>query len=833
MCPRIGWAARLMAALTVLVGVGQAQTTVGVTVATTPSNAVIYVDGVRLAGTQIYSWIVGSTHTLSVESAYQSYGSGESRLTFSGWTVSSGTLADGSAHLQAVTVGSSSVVYTAVFVLEHRVDILINNGPTTNFLDATRTDVTALTDDNLADYASKTGYAVIDNVAACGSRTGIAASTYSWFANDAALTPSAYAYPGFVFKNWDNPPGPVSNGGSITITQPVQLRAVFGSARRVNVATLPVAGLKVIVDYTLTASKIDNCRAGWALTDTTPDTIWPALYGYCTQVQLCDGAKDFLPESTHVFSAPVSQRDSSNAIWVFDHWDFGDGISHGQNSEVTIPNESTLNTYTAYFVKGLNATFITLPTGLTLNIDGRTNWTNYIFEWGMGHTHTVSAPLEQVASNGRRYKFNSWSNGGAADQTITVADPDGLGTLRMAASYETLGQLVLSSSLGTTSFSVDGTACAATCTLDRSAGTTVTVTAPSKVTISDDTLAIFNGWSDGVSTASRSYTFTTAAASYKATYRYVHKLSLAIDPDGAATWTYTPAPETGTYFAAGTAVTVTATANLGYKFKRIDGAVSSAYNSVTVTMNGPLTLAAHFEKTAALALDAVVNAAGVTPVSGVAAGSLVAITGANLTEGSAYSAGSPLSQTLESLTVQVGDYLLPLVSVTPDKIVAELPGGLAAGHYTVKVKSALSTTTLTSTFTAVRNAPGLFRCAEATDDVPLAAAYHSDGKVVSDANPAKPGEELTLLGTGFGPTSPTALDGFAVPASALYAQVDPVKVLLGSDTITPKWAGAAPGRVGYGLVRFNVGDTTGVLERRSLVVTVNGQSSNTVVLSVQ
>jgi len=832
LCPRIRLAATLLLAAAGLAHVSAAET-VGVTVTTSPANAVVWVDGLQLSGTTAYSWQVGSKHMLEVRQAGQTYESGDSRLNFTGWSVSTGELTGAASQTQVITVGSTSVVYTANFTLEHRVVVLVNNGPATNFLDSTRTDRIALTDDNLADYASKTGYVVVGDLAACGSRQGVAASTYAWLSDSTQLTPSAYSYPGFAFKNWENPPGPAENGGQLSVTQPIQLRAIFSSARRVNVVTAPVAGLKVIVDYAETASRGDKCWPGWSSTEVDPDTIWPSLYGYCVQVPLCDGAKDFLPESVHVFSAPVSQRDSSKQLWVFDHWDFGDGESHGQNSSVTIPAENSLNTYTAYFVKGINATFTTLPTGLTLSIDGRTNWAAYVFEWGLGHSHTVSAPLEQVDSAGRRYKFTSWSNGGTADQTITVADQDGTGTFRLNAAYETLGQLKLTSSVGTLNFTVDGAACASPCTLDRSSGANVTVSAPSEVAISDDTKAVFSGWSDGLATASRTYTFGTDAKVFKAQYSYMQRLTTTTDPDGSATWSFSPSPATGGFFAAGTQVTVSVAANLGYKFKRIEGTVSSQYNTVTLTMSTPATLVARLEKTAALSADAVVNAAGATPVAGVAAGSLVAVTGANLATDSVVGPSSPLSQTLASVVLQVGDYIIPLVSVTPERIVAQLPSSLAAGEYTLKVKSALSSTTLSTKFTVVRNAPGLFRCAEATDEVPLAAAYHSDGKVVSDSYPAKPGEELTLLGTGFGPTYPAALDGFAVPLTAIYPQVDKVELQLGSDTITPKWTGAGPGRVGYGLVRFDMGVTTGQLEHRSLVVKVNGQSSNTVILPVQ
>ena len=57
---------------------------------------------------------------------------------------------------------------------------------------------------------------------------------------------------------------------------------------------------------------------------------------------------------------------------------------------------------------------------------------------------------------------------------------------------------------------------------------------------------------------------------------------------------------------------------------------------------------------------------------------------------------------------------------------------------------------VTSEFTLVRNAPGLFPAV--VDGQTYAMVMHEDGTPVTASAPARQGELLTAYGTGFGPT---------------------------------------------------------------------------------
>ena len=97
-------------------------------------------------------------------------------------------------------------------------------------------------------------------------------------------------------------------------------------------------------------------------------------------------------------------------------------------------------------------------------------------------------------------------------------------------------------------------------------------------------------------------------------------------------------------------------------------------------------------------------------------------------------------------------------------------------------------------------------------------------------SPARSGELLTVYGTGFGPVDHTRLDGFPVPASPDYLEVDSVAGQVGDIAVQVVKAYAAPGKVGIDAVQFRLGDGS---VSGPLKITVNGVDSNPVTLPVQ
>ncbi len=268
----------------------------------------------------------------------------------------------------------------------------------------------------------------------------------------------------------------------------------------------------------------------------------------------------------------------------------------------------------------------------------------------------------------------------------------------------------------------------------------------------------------------------------------------------------------------------------GFKFRGWSGDLNGTSPTVTLPMNSPHSIEAKFEKVPFISPTGVGNAAGSTPQSGVAPGSIVTISGASLVNDPVTGPDSPLAQTLGGLTVMVAGRLMPMFSVTPSLITMQLAPDMAEGNQTLIVNS-IGQAPVKADFTVVRNAPGLF--SQTVNGQAFAMAAHADGSLVTTDSPATQGELLTVYGTGFGPTTPQRPEGFAVPADPPFALVDSATVLLADSPITPEAAFAVPGKNGLDAVRFRISDSTGSGTNASLHVTVNGQDSNVVLLPVK
>jgi uncharacterized protein (TIGR03437 family) len=182
------------------------------------------------------------------------------------------------------------------------------------------------------------------------------------------------------------------------------------------------------------------------------------------------------------------------------------------------------------------------------------------------------------------------------------------------------------------------------------------------------------------------------------------------------------------------------------------------------------------------------------------------------------------------VTATVGEQFLPLYFVSPGQINLQLPEGVALGAQTLTISSP-GQPNVQVNFTVAHNAPGLFQ--QLIDGQAFALAYHADGSAVNAAAPAQVGETITIYGTGFGPTNPARLEGYALPASPIYNVVDAVTVTAGSVTAPAVAAFALAGSIGVDAVQFTLTDPATSGTNASLRITVNGQISNTVLAPVR
>jgi uncharacterized protein (TIGR03437 family) len=733
---------------------------------TEPSGAGFYVDEMYYTAPVTFLWAERTSHTLRVAPVTEI--NPGSRITCSsGWADSTGDYV-GTSPVTTFLADPKVTYYKTSCTQEYKF--------TLSFFSCSSADIN--------DCGGGVGQIYVNGVPY--DRT-----TEFWVPAGTALKLQVMPAKGWAFIRWEL--GLTTDNSfmtTVTLNGPLTLPARFEPAKEINLRTEP-AGLKVLVDRQPLQ---------------TPVTLYWA-YG-----------------SQHTLGSVSPQINTTASDWVFDSWDNGapDNFVH------TVSTVNAPDNFTAKYVHGAQASFLTAPRGLKLSIDGRDNWPAYNFLWPVGSKHTIVAPPEQTDSKGRRYAFKNWSNGAPATQELVMdASMIPVGPT-LIATYEVLGRVTLQTNPGGFPILVEGTECSTPCVLDRPAGGQLSIAAPAKVPFTDSTRFDFKAWSDG-GPRERILNFTTDSVGLTASYETNFRLVAVADPSEGATVTLDPASADG-YYPGGTFVSATAEAKPGFKFRRWDGDASGTFNKVYMTLNGPSAIRANLDRTPYVAPAGVRNAAGETPQTGIAAGSIASIMGASLAGEVLVAESDPLPQTLGNVTVQLADRILPLFYVSPDQINVQIPTGLQPGDYTLTVRWE-GHPEVSAPFTIVRNAPGLFP--RVIENRSYIVALHEDGSVITVDSPARLSETITILGTGFGPYTRTALDGFRVPKGTELPLIDKVEVLTGDLVLQPVWAGAAVGFVGATGVRLKIGNELPAASAVELRVRVNGVESNKVWLPIQ
>lgn len=219
---------------------------------------------------------------------------------------------------------------------------------------------------------------------------------------------------------------------------------------------------------------------------------------------------------------------------------------------------------------------------------------------------------------------------------------------------------------------------------------------------------------------------------------------------------------------------------------------------------------------------AVVNGASFAPA--LAPGSVISIFGQFLAPRSGSAAGFPLPDELASAQVTLNGVKLPLFFASHAQVNAQLPFD-SQGAATLRITTPAGSTE--TPVTVSKAAPGIFNL-----DGTAAAIVKTDGSLISDLNPIRPGEYLTVYCTGLGRVSGPIAAGAAAPRAPLLTVVDPVQVLFEDFPVVPTFAGLAPDFVG--LYQINVQVPTHVASGKvALRVVAAGAQSNIVTLAVR
>jgi len=164
----------------------------------------------------------------------------------------------------------------------------------------------------------------------------------------------------------------------------------------------------------------------------------------------------------------------------------------------------------------------------------------------------------------------------------------------------------------------------------------------------------------------------------------------------------------------------------------------------------------------------------------------------------------PLS--LSGVAVQIGGLPAAVSYVSPGQINAQVPDGVGPGWVTVQVITPAGTSSLTQV-NAGNVAPSFFTFSSGS--ATYVAATLADGTIVGKSGmlgngvamrPAKPGDVISLWGTGFGPTTPSVAPGMLFTGAAPLVAADQLTILAGAAPVTVQFAGLSEA----GLYQFNV-----------------------------
>jgi len=766
------------------------QTVVSTRIVTVPTGLQVDIDGQTYTTPITLLWPEGSRHTLHAFSQFRT--GNDTRYTFSGWTANK-PLANATDPL-IVTANRDITEFVASFDVAYLIRVV---------------------------YFDCTGYAPVGQdcpatvspgtVVVGGNRFTQSGSFYAAGLLQLQATPSPAAVgedSPWIFVGWYGGLGNDSQAflNSANVTGPMSIYPRFVRGRKVTIQTQP-PGLQVLADR----QPVNGPK----------DFIWGA--GTTHALGSAPDQVDQTPCAS-VSTGCVIDSTSKGRLWIFNSWSDGGAINHSY----LVPQGLGSLTLTANFVPGQRVSFYTNPPGLTLSVDGRSNYYSNNFAWAVNSQHTVSAPLTQVDENGTRYAFKSWSNGGDATQIITAQlDPGGL-NLQFTATYEASGRVTVVSETSGVVIQVDGQDCALPCVIEKTRGTSIRLKAPLSINLTEDSRLEFVGWNDS-SDAERTIVAPAGPLTLTLNYRLQNRLNTDSTPSEGARLVTNPAAADG-FYDARSQVEVTIETKKGFKFRNWEGDMTGTSRSISVDMGVPKRVRAILERVPALVDDAVQNAAGATPARAVAAGSIVSIFGVHLASGLKVGPTNPLTQILSDVTVRIGTRLLPLLFVSPEQINAQIPSDLSEGPYTLTVQIS-GKADVSADFTIARNAPGLFN--RVVEGKAYGLFLHENGDPVTTDSPARRSEVITLLGTGFGPFLQTPPEGFAIPESPNSVLADAVTILATDTAIEPLYAGVAAGRVGVTAVRFRIPESLPGGAGSEVKVRIADRDSNTVLLPIE
>ena len=231
--------------------------------------------------------------------------------------------------------------------------------------------------------------------------------------------------------------------------------------------------------------------------------------------------------------------------------------------------------------------------------------------------------------------------------------------------------------------------------------------------------------------------------------------------------------------------------------------------------------------TPTLTANSTVNAASLAQ-TGIAPGTIIAISGANFATSVQSASNMPLPTALGNTSVTFNNIAAPLFSVSNTQIYAQAPFSLAAGAPVSIQVSQGGAASAAQAVTVAAVSPGIFMVNQATNaGAVLHAANYS---LVTSSSPAQPGENLLIYCTGLGAVVTPVASGAMAPSAPLDQTVNIPTVSIGGLLAIASYSGLAPGFVG--LYQINVQAPLNLpAGNQSVQVTILGVASNIVMMA--
>lgn len=166
----------------------------------------------------------------------------------------------------------------------------------------------------------------------------------------------------------------------------------------------------------------------------------------------------------------------------------------------------------------------------------------------------------------------------------------------------------------------------------------------------------------------------------------------------------------------------------------------------------------------------VANAASYQPaIAGVAPGELITLFGSGLASTTmAVAGGGPVPLSLGGVSATLNGIPCPVFAVSPGQISILVPYGVASyGAYNIQVtNNGVASNVVSAGFGVNISQPGVF--SQSQNGIGFAAVRHAaTEELVDQANPAQPGEYISIYMTGLGRVTPAIADGAVGPGNPL------------------------------------------------------------------